>query len=220
MTFSILARNQDTGAIGGAAATGSLCVGGWVLRGDPRAGMSASQGAAPSTMWGEDVLNALRSGQSAGDAVRSVTNADQGRAHRQLSALGLSGRGASFTGAANTPAMGSRDIEDGIVAGNMLTNETVLDAMAEGYLAAKGSFADRLLTSLHAAENAGSDMRGLQSAALLIMSQDHAPLTLRIDYDETPLDALDALYIRATSGDYAEWSRQVPTLTNPGRILD
>ena len=48
MTFSILARDPTTGAIGGAAATGSLCVGGWVLRGDLAAGMSASQGAAPS----------------------------------------------------------------------------------------------------------------------------------------------------------------------------
>ena len=56
MTFSLLARDPATGAIGGAAATGSLCVGGWVLRGSLAGGMSASQGKAPSTFWGEDVL--------------------------------------------------------------------------------------------------------------------------------------------------------------------
>ncbi|MGB8622090.1 MAG: DUF1028 domain-containing protein, partial [Paracoccaceae bacterium] len=50
MTYSILARDEKTGRVGGAAATGSFCVGGWVLRGDPRSGMSASQGTAPSTL--------------------------------------------------------------------------------------------------------------------------------------------------------------------------
>ena len=62
MTFSILARDPVSGAIGGAAATGSLCVGGWVLRGHVSAGMSASQGAAPSTIWGEEVLAAMHDG--------------------------------------------------------------------------------------------------------------------------------------------------------------
>ena len=69
MTFSILANDPDTGDIGGAAATGSLCVGGWVLRADPRAGASASQGAAPSTFWGEDVLTQMRAGVPTGRAV-------------------------------------------------------------------------------------------------------------------------------------------------------
>ena len=65
MTFSILAQDLNTGCMGGAAATGSLCVGGWVLRGDSRAGMSASQGAAPSTLWGEDALNRMQAGDTA-----------------------------------------------------------------------------------------------------------------------------------------------------------
>ena len=56
MTYSILARDPETGAFGGAAATGSLCVGGWVLRGRAGVGISASQGASPSTLWGEEAL--------------------------------------------------------------------------------------------------------------------------------------------------------------------
>src|SRR6056297_2857268 len=87
MTFSVLARDARSGALGGAAATGSLCVGGWVLRGEIDAGMSASQGAAPSTFWGEDAVAAMRAGATASAAVEAVTAPDGGRAWRQLAAL-------------------------------------------------------------------------------------------------------------------------------------
>lgn len=221
MTFSILARDPDTGALGGAAATGSLCVGGWVLRGALDAGLSASQGAAPSTFWGEDVLAEMRAGQGAEQAVATVTGADSGRDWRQLSALDLSGRGAAFTGASNTPEMGHRPIPGGVVAGNMLTRLSVLDALAEGYAVGQGGFADRLIAALRAAEAAGSDSRGLLSAALLVLHPDHPPLTLRIDHHATdPIGALTDLHARATTGDYAAWTRQVPTRTDPERTLD
>lgn len=221
MTFSILARDPETGAIGGAAATGSLCVGGWVLRGALDAGMSASQGAAPSTFWGEDVLTAMRGGAGAAAAVAGVTADDAGRDWRQLSALDLGGRGAGFTGAANTPEMGHRPIAGGVVAGNMLASLAVLDAMEQGVATAPGPFALRLIASLRAAEAAGSDSRGLLSAALLVLHPDRAPLTLRVDYhDSDPIGALAALHDRATSGDYADWARQVPTAQDRSRVLD
>jgi len=220
MTFSILARDPETGQIGGAAATGSLCVGGWVLRGDLRAGMSASQGASPSTLWGEDVLAQMAAGQSAAAAVDAVTGRDAGRAQRQLSALSLDGQAAAFTGTGNVPAMGSRRFDGGIVAGNMLSGEGVLDAMVSGFGSSQATFARRLLDALFAGHAAGSDSRGLQSAALLVLSPDHAPLTLRIDYSETPLEDLERLYRRATEGEYHDWSLQVPTLNDPERTLD
>lgn len=218
MTFSILARDAETGAIGGAAATGSLCVGGWVLRGSLKGGMSASQGMAPSTIWGEDVLSRMAEGHSAQKAVKLVTDPDSGRAQRQLAALGISGPGAVFTGAANTAATGERRFENGVASGNMLTGPGVVDALAEGYLSAGGSFAQRLLAGLRAAEAAGSDSRGLMSASILILSRAQAPLSLRIDYSETPLGALGELLSRATSGSYADWARQVPCLDDPERI--
>ena len=56
MTFSIIARNPKTGEIGGATATGNLCVGGWVLRGNVDKGVTATQGFYPSTIWGENIL--------------------------------------------------------------------------------------------------------------------------------------------------------------------
>ncbi len=217
MTFSILARDEESGAIGGAAATGSLCVGGWVLRGHPEAGMSASQGMAPSTFWGEDVLERMANGQTAEKAVRAVTEPDTGKAQRQLSALPLAGPGAVFTGAGNTPTMSERLFNGGVAAGNMLSGPAVVDALADGFLAAVGSFPERLLAGLTAAHAAGSDSRGLMSASILVVAPAHAPLTLRIDYAEDPLAALAALLTRATTGHYADWQRQVPCLDDPER---
>ena len=86
MTISILALDEKTGTYGGAAMTGSLCVGGWVLRGDAESGLSASQGSLPSTMWGQNVLSLMRDGASAKVAVQQIVTADGGRDERQLSA--------------------------------------------------------------------------------------------------------------------------------------
>ncbi|WP_137700367.1 DUF1028 domain-containing protein [Marimonas lutisalis] len=221
MTFSILAKDPETGAIGGAAATGSLCVGGWVLRGDLAAGMSASQGAAPSTFWGEEVLAGMRGGERAAAAVARVTQADPGRAYRQLSALDLDGGTGAFTGEKNEPARGSQAFAGGIVAGNMLASTDVLVRMVAGYEADDGAFDRRLLAALRAAEAAGGDFRGLMSAALLVLHPERPPLTLRVDFHESdPIGALEALHGRATSGDYADWARQVPVASDRTRVLD
>ena len=217
MTFSILARDPATGSIGGAAATGSLCVGGWVLRGSLAGGMSASQGKAPSTFWGEDVLAMMAEGQSVEKAMKSVVMPDPGAAQRQLTALPLDGPGGIFTGGDNTPEIGECLFEGGVAAGNMLAAPAVVDALVAGFVEAHGSFPERLLAALRAADGAGSDSRGLQSAALLVLSPAHAPLTLRVDWSGAPLVALEDLLARATSGDYAAWAAQVPCLDDPVR---
>lgn len=217
MTFSLLARDPETGAIGGAAATGSLCVGGWVLRGSLAGGMSASQGKAPSTFWGEDVLAMMAEGQGVEKAMKAVVEPDRGRSQRQLTALPLAGPGGIFSGGDNTPEIGEALFDGGVAAGNMLASAAVVDALVAGFQNAGGTFPERLLAGLGAARAAGSDSRGLQSAALLVLSPAHAPLTLRVDYAEAPLDALAALLARATSGDYAAWARQVPCLDDPQR---
>ncbi|MBT9384990.1 DUF1028 domain-containing protein [Pseudooceanicola sp. CBS1P-1] len=221
MTYSILVRDPDTGSLAGAATTGSLCVGGWVLRGDLRAGMSASQGASPSTLWGGDVLAAMRAGATAAQAVRQITGADSGRGYRQLSALARDGIGASFTGPLNTPQMGGLVFDNGVAAGNLLSSTDVIAAAAETWQQTRGPIGERLIAALRAGEAAGSDSRGLLSAALLILHPDQAPLTLRIDYHPgDPIGALADLFARATSGDYAFWARQVPSLSQPERGLD
>ncbi len=221
MTFSILARDPETGAIGGAAATGSLCVGGWVLRGDLAAGMSASQGAAPSTFWGEDVLRCMHDGSDASRAVGLVTSRDQGREHRQLSALDMNGGTAAFTGAENQETKGIIEFTGGIAAGNMLGGKDVLPAMVDGFVRSDLAFGARLLASLFSARDAGGDYRGLLSAALLVLHSDRPPLTLRIDHhSDDPVGALKQLYQRATTGEYAKLAQQVPVSTDRERVLD
>lgn len=221
MTFSILAHDPETGAIGGAAATGSLCVGGWVLRGDLAAGMSASQGAAPSTFWGEEALHCMRNGSDAIRAVGLVTSRDQGRGHRQLSALDMNGGTAAFTGSENKDVKGSIEFTGGIAAGNMLKGNDVLPALVDGFVRSDLAFGDRLLASLAAARDAGGDYRGLLSAALLVLHSDWPPLTLRIDHhSDDPVGALKQLHWQATTGDYAKLARQVPVSTDRERVLD
>lgn len=220
MTFSILARDPDSGQMGGAAATGSLCVGGWVLRGDARSGMSACQGAAPSTFWGEDVLAAMRAGTCADEAVEGVVTPDPGRAWRQLSALDLSGGAAAHTGEENSDWKGQLGFPGGIAAGNLLAGAQVLTALADGFREASGPLHARLMRALLAADAAGGDSRGLQSAALLVVGPGMAPLSLRVDLSDDPLAALDRLRQRATTGDYAQWAAQVPCVADPWRRLD
>ncbi|OWU85156.1 major pilin protein fimA [Oceanicola sp. 22II-s10i] len=217
MTYSILARDAETGILGGAAATGSLCVGGWVLRGRVGAGMSASQGTAPSTLWGDAVLDRMQAGETAESAVASTVSPDAGRDYRQLSALDLSGGTGAFTGAHSVPAASHRSEPGAIVAGNLLTGEEVLDAALAAYSGSTLPFAERLLAALDAGAAAGSDSRGLQSAALLILGSDMAPLTLRIDMSDRPLAALRALYERSQSQPYAGWCDVVPTFSDPFR---
>lgn len=217
MTISILAFDEKTGSYGGAAATGSLCVGGWVLRGDAESGLSASQGSLPSTMWGVDVLAAMKAGTPAESAVAAIVGADGGRAHRQLSALDPKGGAAAFTGDASLPVCGSRTGPRVVVAGNLLSAEAVLDACLAGFTAARGTLAERLLAALDAADASGGDRRGLLSAALLVVGPTQAPLSLRIDRSETPLADLRALHDAATTGMYADWAALVPTLAEPER---
>ena len=220
MTFSILAQDFGTGSFGSAAATGSLCVGGWVLRGDSRAGMSASQWAAPSTMWGEDALIRMQAGDTAEQALAAVTGSDAGRAWRQLAVLDRAGSAACHTGTANTEWRGSVVAPGLVVSGNMLAGPQVLEALHDTFLAEHGSLAERLLAALAAAETAGGDRRGLQSAALLVVSDDAPPLTLRVDWSENPVAALRDLHTRSHSGDYAAWLPKVPTRNDPERGHD
>lgn len=217
MTFSLLAQDPSTGTLGGAATTGSICVGGWVLRGDSRFGMSASQGAAPSTMWGEEAILSLGQGMGAQSVVDTITGPDAGRVFRQLSVLDAGGGTAAFTGERNNPWRGAI-CEPGLVAaGNLLAGRDVLEAAIEGFRRATGPFPDRLIAALKAGEAAGGDTRGLQSAALLVLSDDTPPLTLRIDWSQTPLDALTALLGRTRSDGYDDWLPTVPTRDDPER---
>lgn len=217
MTFTLLAHDRQTRRWGGVAATGNLCVGGWVLRGDARAGICASQGLSPSTLWGEDALEIMRDGTTAADALARLTALDGGREERQFTAIGLDGTPHAFTGSHNHPACGEAVGTHAVAAGNMLASSTVPAAMLDAFEATQGSLTERLLVALQAGRAAGGDIRGMQSAALLVVGPDMAPLSLRIDDSAEPIAALTALHAKTMNPAYAEWLDYVPTRTDPHR---
>jgi uncharacterized Ntn-hydrolase superfamily protein len=172
--------------------------------------MSASQGSAPSTFWGEEVLALMREGRPAAEAVTQITGADPGRHHRQLAALDPTGGTGHFTGAESIAVCGAAEGDGAVAAGNLLGAEGVPEAVLAGFHAAAGPFSARLLAALRAGQAAGGDSRGLLSAALLVFAPGRPPLTLRVDLSEDPLSALEALHARATSGSYHDWTFCVP----------
>ncbi len=217
MTFSLLAYDQETGVLGAAAATGSLCVGGWVLRGGLASGLVASQGTAPSSFWRDEILQRMGEGETAVAAIDGVTAADPGRDHRQVAALDLCGGAAGFTGAQSVAHAAHRVRPNLALAGNMLAGPVVLDALAGDFEATSGAMPDRLLAALKGAAAAGGDARGLMSAALLVLAPEAPALDLRIDVAEAPLEALESLLARARSDPYAGWLEVVPVKGDPHR---
>lgn len=217
MTFSILAIDHDSGALGGVAATGNLCVGGWVLRGDARFGLTASQGHTPSTLWGEDALSRLSGGASAQVALEAVVAPDPGRETRQLAVLDRNGAAAIHNGTANQPFIGHLCGDGWVVAGNWLASGKVIERAADALSAPAPDFASRLIAAVRAGIAAGSDRRGIQSAGLLVLAEDAPPLDLRVDFDPAPVDRLAALLERTRAEGYRRWLDTLPTRREPYR---
>lgn len=214
VTLTVLAYDGRTKQIGGASATGNLCVGAWVLRADPRTGISASQGFAASTFWGEDVLEAMKT-MSPAQAISSVVDGDAGKGHRQLGVLDKRGNRAVFTGNRNIPVHGAIELDDALVLGNLLRSEQVLKSAAAAFESTTGALADRLLTALESGLVEGGDSRGALSAALKVVSPDQPPLDLRIDYSDRPLEDLQDLYKQTRNSAYQDWLAVLPTCKTP-----
>ena len=217
MTYSILTFDEETGIYAAAAATGNLCVGGWVLRGDIESGLVASQGTAPSTFWRDEVLRQMHSGTDAEIAIANVIRPDQGRGHRQIIALDRNGGTEGFTGR-DSVVFADHMCENGLaVAGNMLTGQAVLDAMIAAARDSQETVVNRMLTALAAANAAGGDTRGLTSAALLILDPHRPPLDLRIDCHDDPIAALKQLCEKTRGIPYHSWLGKVPVLVDRSR---
>jgi uncharacterized Ntn-hydrolase superfamily protein len=215
MTFSLLSLDKKTGTFAGATATGNLCVGGWVLRGHPLAGLTASQGAEPSVIWGEEVLERMREGVSAQRAIECVTASDPRCEWRQIAALDTSGSTATFSGCENGKLIGEIADDSVVLAGNILSNDRVLTCMREEFVKTDLEIADRLIAALRAGAEVGGDSRGLMSAAMLVLPPDLPPMTLRVDFDESPIDRLDFLLQKTRDTDYSAWLKKLPTHKYP-----
>ena len=217
MTFSVLTFDEKEGIFAAAAATGSLCVGGWVLRGDIESGLVASQGTSPSSFWRDDCLRYMYTGQSASEAIDLAIKNDSGRDYRQIIALDKFGTTSGFTGI-NSVSHASHITEQNFaVAGNMIAGSHVLEAVKKHVNSEQAPIDQRMLNALKAGKDAGGDNRGLLSAALLVLSPNHPPLDLRIDYSSDPLSDLQLLIDRSKQSPYHDWLSEVPIDTDRNR---
>ena len=199
-TYSIAACDLDTGRWGVATQSKFLAVGSVVPWAEPRVGAIATQAYA-NPRYGPEGLSLLREGLSAEEVVQRLTAADEGRDQRQVGVVDREGRSASFTGAECLDWAGGRTGPCYAAQGNILVSAATVDAIAETLESSKGTLAERLLDCLDAAQAAGGDRRGQQSAALLVVEQDggYAKLSdtiveLRVEDHALPLEELRRLY--------------------------
>jgi uncharacterized Ntn-hydrolase superfamily protein len=199
-TYSIAACDLDADQWGVATQSKFLAVGSVVPWAEPQVGAIATQAYA-NPLYVSEGLGLLREGLSAEEVVQRLTAADEGRDQRQLGVVDREGRSASFTGAECLEWAGGRTGPCYAAQGNILVSAATVDAIAETFESSKGTLAERLLDCLDAAQAAGGDRRGQQSAALLVVEQDggYAKLSdtiveLRVEDHELPLEELRRLY--------------------------
>ena len=200
-TYSICACDLDAGQWGVATQSKFLAVGSVVPWAAPQIGAIATQAYA-NPRYGPDGLELLRSGYSADEVVERLTAADEDREQRQLGVIDAAGRGATFTGTECHAWAGGRVGEGYAAQGNILVSAATVAALADSFASSAGRpLVERLIGCLTAAQAAGGDRRGQQSAALLVVERDggYAGLSdtlvdLRIDDHQHPVEELHRLY--------------------------
>src|SRR5439155_906010 len=174
-TYSIAACDPEAGQWGVATQSKFLAVGSVVPWAEPGVGAIATQAYA-NPRYGPDGLALLREGLSADEVVERLTSADDGRDHRQVGVVDREGRAATYSGAECLEWAGGRTGNCYAAQGNILVSEATVDAIAKTFEAGSGPLAERLLDCLDAAQAAGGDRRGQQSAALLIDELESFPI--------------------------------------------
>jgi uncharacterized Ntn-hydrolase superfamily protein len=219
MTWSILARDPATGAIGAAVATRFFAVGALAIHAEGQVGALATQ-ALINPMYAVDGMPRLRAGEPPDDIVAALLAGDAGREHRQIHILDAAGRIAAHTGADCVAWCGAVRAADVSVAGNMLAGPAVVERTLEAFLAAQGTLAERLLAALEAGEAAGGDKRGKQSAALKVCTRDPYPdLDIRADDHPDPLRELRRLHAVSLER-FAVFRRFLPGADSPCGVFD
>jgi uncharacterized Ntn-hydrolase superfamily protein len=194
MTWSLVARDAE-GRFGVAIASRFFAVGALCVHTRRAVGALSTQ-ALLNPQYGPAGIELLGDGVAPAAAVARLTDADDGRAQRQLHLIGAHGRGAAYTGAHCVEWCGHEVHDDFSVAGNMLAGPDVLAATAAAFVAAAGRpLAERLIAAMAAGEAAGGDKRGKQAAALRIHAgEDYPSLDLRVDDHAEPIAELRRLY--------------------------
>lgn len=210
MTFSVVARDPETGRLGVAAASAVLAVGRTVPWARAGVGVVATQ-AFSNRGFGPVGLRGLGQGRSGPSVLAELLATDPQRADRQVAVLDASGAAAAWTGGGCIPACADAHGDGFSVQGNMLASRSVVPTMAAAYAQAGGDFTARLLATLRAADEAGGDIRGRQSAALLIVGlerdDDAQPVEvdLRVDDHADPIGELGRLAALQRALECGDW---------------
>jgi uncharacterized Ntn-hydrolase superfamily protein len=214
-TYSIVARDPATGDLGVAVQSHWFSVGSIVTWAEAGVGAVATQSFVDPG-YGPRGLDLMRHGVPAPDALQQLVAKDAQRNGRQVAMIDASGRVSAYTGKSAISAAGHRVGREFSVQANMMASEKVWPAMAAAFESTQGDLADRMLAALDAAERAGGDVRGRQSAAILIVRAKGSGrpwvggdrlFDLRVDDHPAPVDELRRLirlqraYTHANRGD-------------------
>jgi len=214
-TYSIVARDPETGDMGVAVQSHWFSVGSIVSWGEAGVGVVATQSFV-NPAFGPEGLALLKSGMTSEQVVDKLISEDEGRDVRQLAILDVNGNVKSYTGKNCIPGAGNIVGLNYSVQANLMLNDKVPDAMSEAFEESKGPLAERLMAALFAAEEVGGDIRGKQSACLLVVRGTSTGqvwkdrlIDLRVEDHSTPLEELSRLlkvhraYDHMNAGDLA-----------------
>jgi uncharacterized Ntn-hydrolase superfamily protein len=199
-TFSIVAFDPSTGELGVAVQSRAFSVGGGVPWAEAGVGAIATQ-ASTNESFGPRGLALLRSGHSAQEVLDMLIGSDDGRDNRQLGIVDARGGSAAWTGGRCLSWAGDSTLAGLSAQGNILAGPDVVGAMVQAYTQTKGEMAERLLAALVAAQEAGGDKRGQQSAALLVVRPSDAYpeyrtryVDLRVEDHAAPIEELARVF--------------------------
>lgn len=198
-TYSIVARDSVTGEMGVAVQSHWFSVGSVVSYGKAGVGVVATQSLV-NPSYGAKGLALMEQGLTPQQALKALIENDKGEMYRQVAFLDASGNVATHTGSLCIDEAGHKQGKNFSVQANMMLNNTVWDAMATAFESTKGSLSDRILAALKAAETEKGDIRGKQSAAILIVKGESTGNTwqdtvmdLRVEDHQNPIKELERL---------------------------
>jgi uncharacterized Ntn-hydrolase superfamily protein len=218
-TYSIVARDPETGELGAAVQSHWFSVGSLCIWGRPGIGAVATQSVVEPA-YGPRMLDRLAAGEGAAEALGTLLADDGLAAVRQVGAVDAQGGVAVHTGSDCIPCAGDAAGAHWTCQANMMAADTVPAAMSAAFERAGGDLAERLTTALEAAEGEGGDVRGRQSAALLVVPAEGEPwqsrVQLRVEDHEEPLRELRRLLVLQRAYELAGQADELLASERPG----
>ncbi len=224
-TFSIIAYDSATGELGIAVQSRAFSVGGGVPWAEAGVGAIATQ-SNTNESYGPRGLALMRAGYTAEQTLGILLGADEGRESRQVGIVDAFGRAASFTGSMCSSWAGDSTEVGLSIQGNILAGPDVVNDMVTAFHNTEGELAEKLIAALHAAQAAGGDIRGQQSAAILVVrDSEQYPeyrtryIELRVEDHETPIDELERVFRLHQTSDllraHARYAAHYDEIGNP-----